>query len=77
MWRGYFLSVLNNPAMKLFLNVRMVISVALRRCRCGGTSWNSNYCSCMKSFRMSEYLLSSRCIQGWRPEWKSRACDVL
>ena len=74
---GSFLSVLHNPEMKLFLNVQMVISAALRRCRCGGTSWNSTYCLCMKSFRMSEYSLSSRCIQGWRPEWTSRACTVF
>ena len=69
--------MLNNQAMRLFLNLWMVLSAALHRCRCGGASWKSTCCSCMKYFRMSENSLWSRCIRGWRPDQKIRACAVL
>ncbi len=39
-WMGKFLSaVLQRPAMKWFLEVRMTLSMALWQCKCSGTSW--------------------------------------
>ena len=74
---GNSASVVHNPAIKWFLNVRMARSAALVRCWPGAANWYLMSLVLKYIFIISEHSLSSMCSCGPRPLRRRISCNFL
>jgi len=74
---GKFLSVVQSPATKWFLNVCMAWSAALHQCCPAGTNWKYMPCFVMYSVSRGEHSLSILCSLGQSPAFMRVVWTVL